>query len=186
STGATYARSGLAYNSTVSLRKEAKLQGVAGVKVWDCASQCYDKRLLEQGGTDVEGEYVSSIFTPFEEAKSNKMTADFLKFTGKDKADGFAALAWASGIYLRDAVKAAIKGDNNALTRENVLKAADTINGFTADGMIGKTDVGDRTPSSCYMLMQLKDGKFVRVTPSKGFSCSPKNAVKLKLDLLSA
>ena len=53
----SYAQSAGPFNTTVALRKEAKLQGVNTVKVWDCGTQCYDPALIEQGGADVEGQY---------------------------------------------------------------------------------------------------------------------------------
>ena len=185
--GSTYGRSGLGSASTVSFRKEAKLQGLTSVKVWDCSVQCYNASLLEQGGADVEGQYVYLAFVPFEESGSNKMLANYLKSVGKANADGFGAQAWAAGIFFRDAVNAVVKtGGNNALTRERVLAAADGINGFTAEGMIGKTDVGKRGLSPCFALLQVKNGKFVRVFPKKQatFNCDAKNLVSLKLDLI--
>jgi len=187
--GSTYARSGLAFSSTVSLRKEAKLQGVTGVKVWDCSIQCYNKQLLEQGGADVEDQYVYLTIVPFfNEAKANKMTRNFVKYTGKDKVDGFGAQAWTAGVYFRDAVNSIVKkGGNNALTRERLLEAADQINDFTADGMMGRTDVGDRVPSSCFALLQVRDGEFTRVYPKKkaSFDCNKSNLVTLELDLIT-
>jgi ABC-type branched-subunit amino acid transport system substrate-binding protein len=185
--GTTYARSGLGSASTVSLRKEAKLQGLNDVKVWDCSVQCYNSALLEQGGDDVEDQYVSSTFVPFEETGSNKMLASYVKAVGRDKADGFGAQAWAAAIYFRDAVDTIVKGGgNNALTRARLLEAADGINGFSAEGMIGKTDVGKRIPSPCYAILQVQNGKFVRVTPAKRgtFTCNAKDMVTQKLDLI--
>ncbi len=185
--GSTYARSGLAFNSTVALRKEALLQGVTTVKVWDCGLQCYDRRLLEQGGADVEGQFVYVPFLPFEDAKANKMLATFLKFTGPNKADGFGVSAWSAGIFLRDVVEQVVnQGGADALTREAVLAAAPNVNGFDADGMIGRTDVGKQIPTPCYVLMQVKHGEFVRVHPRKTgtFDCDPRNAMSLELDLV--
>ncbi len=187
--GSTYARSGLAFSSTVSLRKESKLQGVDSVEVWDCSVQCYNTQLLEQGGSDVEDQYVYLTLVPFfNEAKANKMTSNFVKYTGKDKVDGFGAQAWAAGVYFRDAVSSVVdEGGNNALTREALLDAADNVNGFTADGMIGKTDVGDRVPSPCFALLQVRNGDFERVYPKKAasFDCKKSNLVTLDLDLIT-
>ena len=187
--GSTYARSGLAFSSTVSLRKEAKLQGVDSVKVWDCSLQCYNTQLLEQGGADVEDQYVYLNFVPFfNEAKANKMTSNFVKYTGKDKIDGFGAQAWTAGVYFRDAVNSIVEGGgNNALTREALLEAASNTNDFTADGMMAPTDVGDRVPSSCFALLQVKNGDFERIYPKKeaSFDCNKKNLVTLKLDLIT-
>jgi Periplasmic binding protein len=187
--GTTYARSGLAFSSTISLRKEAKLQGVSSVKVWDCWNACYTQQLLEQGGADVEDQYVSVSYVPFyDEAKANPTTKSFVRYTGKDKVDGFGAQAWAAGVYFRDAVNAVVDaGGNNALTREAVLQAADGINGFTADGMMGATDVGDRVPSSCFALLQVQGGSFKRIYPKKqaSFDCKTSNRVTLKLNLIT-
>jgi hypothetical protein len=89
-----YAQSGGVVNTTVLLRKEAKLQGVTDPNfIWDCTLQCYDQALIEQGGADAEGTYVSTLFLPFEEASSNKTLANYLKYTGKDNVDGFGVQA---------------------------------------------------------------------------------------------
>ena len=53
------------------MRKEAQVQGVNTVKVWDCSVQCYDKRLISEGGNAVEGQYVWLNFLPFEDKGSN-------------------------------------------------------------------------------------------------------------------
>ena len=88
------------YQATVLLRKEATLQGLTGVKVWDCGVGCYDKQFLSTGGSDVNGEYVDTLFLPFydkKEQKANPMTGNFVKYTGADKAASFGAYAWAAG-----------------------------------------------------------------------------------------
>jgi hypothetical protein len=184
----SYVHAGLSFSSMVELRKEAQLQGLTSVKVWDCSIQCYDQRFIQQGGSSVEGQYLYTIFVPFEEANANKMTATFLKYTGRDKADAFGATAWAAGIFFQDVVNTIVhKGGDNALTRAAVLATAPTINGFTADGMLGKTDVGKRLPTPCYVLLQVRHGKFVRVYPKKAgtFDCNPANLQTIKLDLLA-
>jgi len=40
--------------------------------------------------------------------------------------------------------------------------------------------------SPCYILLQVKNGKFVRVHPIKvgTFDCNPRNVIQRKLDLL--
>ena len=50
----------------VLMRKEAALQGLTGVKVWDCGVGCYDEeQFIKAGGADVEGQYVDTLFLPF-------------------------------------------------------------------------------------------------------------------------
>jgi hypothetical protein len=45
--------------------------------------------------------------------------------------------------------------------------------------------VGQHLPSDCYVLMQVKGGKFVRVFPTKKgtLDCNPKNVYTIKMDL---
>jgi hypothetical protein len=51
--------------------------------------------------------------------------------------------------------------------------------------LIGPTDVGGHKVNGCFMTMQIKDGKFVRVFPKKKgtLNCDAKNTVKVELDL---
>jgi ABC-type branched-subunit amino acid transport system substrate-binding protein len=179
------------YTCTVLLRKEATIQGVTDqVKVWDCGVQCYDTKFLADGGSDVEGEYVDTLFLPFmdaKEQKANKMLANFVKYTGKDKAVGFGAYAWSAAVAFRDAVNAVVEQDGvNGLTRKALFAALNNIHDFDADGMFGKVDLAGRSATTCHVLMQVKDGKYVRVEPTKPgtFQCDPKNVIEVKLDLL--
>ncbi len=187
--GSTLAQCGNPPGCTIKLRKEAKLQGVNTVKVWDCNTTCYDPTFIPQGGADVEGEYVQIGFLPYEEANTNPMLANFLKYVGKDKANGYSAIAWANGLLLRDAVASVVKtAGNDGLTRKALFTALDGIHKFDADGMYGTTaDLAAKKITDCYVLLQVKNGKYVRVFPTKKgtFDCNPKNVIQRKLDLLT-
>jgi ABC-type branched-subunit amino acid transport system substrate-binding protein len=167
--GSTYVLNNVDYKANVLLRKEAMVQGVTGVKVWDCALQCYDRRTIEEGQAAVEGQYISLFFIPFEEAKQNKSVSNYLKnLESRDQADGFGAQAWTAGLFFRDVVNNVAKADgNNGLTRARFLEEAAKVHDFTADGMLGPTDVGGRKISPCGVILQVKNGKFVRVSPKK-------------------
>jgi len=180
----TFARHGGNDAGVIALMKEAKLQGVDTVQVWDCSLQCYDKDIL--AAPETEGLYVWSLFLPFSETKSNKMLNSFVKTIGADKADGFSAQAWASGLLFADAVEQAAAGaTGNNVTRADVLKAVEGITEFDAEGMIAPSNPGEGVPSECYALSQVKGGKFVRVFPKKAgtFECNPNNMYEIKLDL---
>jgi hypothetical protein len=186
----TYAESISDYKSSVQLRKESKVQGVTSVKVWGCALQCYDAKFLSEGGADVDGQFSSLFFVPFEEAKQNKSVNAFLKaIGGASKADGFAAQSWTAGLFFRDVVNNVVKASgNNGLTRARFLEEAAKIHDFKAEvggqGMLGPTDVGGKQLNGCFVLTQVKNGKYVRVFPKeKGtLNCDSKNVVKLQLD----
>jgi hypothetical protein len=177
----------LNYASNLALRKEAKLQGVTSVKVWSCPVSCYEDGFLEQGGPDVEGHFVPLTFLPFDETKSNKMLASFVKYTGKDEVTGLGAAAWAAGILLRDAIRGIVdQRGENAITRAAFLEALANTHDFDAGGMFGHIDIGAKRPSPCGVMMQVQDGAFVRLRPKTPGTllCDTKNLETIELDLL--
>jgi hypothetical protein len=175
----------------VALRKEAALQGVTGVKVWDCATSCYSKEFLETGGEDVEGTYVSIGFMPYfskADLKANKAAAAYVKYTGKNNVGTYGAFAWAAGLAFRDAVNSAVKEHGiNGVTRKTIFEALNKIHKFDADGFFGPFDLAGRQLGKCGVITQVKDGKFVRVRPKKPgtFFCDPDAILEHKLDLLN-
>jgi hypothetical protein len=189
SKNSNYGQCTSSFPCTVLLRKEAALQGLTGVKVWDCGSACYDQQFLASGGQDVEGEYVDTTFLPFlnkADQKANPMTAAFVKYTGGDNAASFGAYTWAAGIALRDAVNAIVKRDGvNGVTRKSILAQLATVHKFDAEGMIAPIDLGARKVAQCTVTSQVRNGQFVRVHPTKPgtYACSPKNVVTRSLDL---
>lgn len=185
--GSTYAIQGGTPNVMIALMKEAKLQGVNTVKVWECTLQCYDDTITAAPETD--GLYVDLLFLPFDETSSNKMLANFVKYVGKDKANGFSAQAWAAAELFGESAQKVVdeKGDDG-LTRASLLAATKTFTSFDAGGMIGTINVAERTPSNCVAITQVKSGKFVRVFPKKKgtFSCDKSNEFSVKVDIPSS
>jgi hypothetical protein len=187
----TYARNESDYKGTVLMRKEAQVQGVNSVKVWDCSLQCYDKRLISEGGPAVDGQYVWLNFLPFEDKGSNATLDAFLKY---DKTpDAFGAQSFIAGEIFAQAVTDAMKthdNDPNAITRPNLLAALAAMHNFDAGGMVPPADIGRRIGSTCLVGMQVENGKFVRVDPIQPgtFECEkdgagvPKPALTITVD----
>jgi hypothetical protein len=178
-------------NAMVLMRKEAALQGINdSVKVWDCGVGCYDEEaFLKAGGSDVEGQFVDTLFLPFlskADQKANKALANYVKYTGQDNVAGFGAYAWAAGLAFRDAVNAQVKaGGVNSVTRKTIFEQLNKINKFDADGMLAPIDLAGRTASNCSVTLQVKDGEYVRVSPKKPgtFKCWPDGLIERKLDI---
>jgi Periplasmic binding protein len=177
-------------NAMVLMRKEATLQGLTGVKVWDCGVGCYDKQnFLQAGGSDVEGQYVDTLYLPFyskADQKANPMTGNYVKYTGTSNIASFGAYAWASGIVFRDAVNAAVKAHGiNGVTRKTIFEELNKIHKFDADGMFAPIDLAGRKISNCSVTMQVKNGDFVRVSPTKPgtFKCWNNGIITRKLDI---
>jgi hypothetical protein len=162
----TYGRNGLDYKGTVLMRKEAQVQGANSVKVWDCSLQCYDKRLIQEGGSAMEGQYVWLNFLPFEDKGSNAELDAFLKYT--KNPEGFGAQAWIAGEIFARAVNDTMKAHNddpNSITRANLLTAIRNMHDFDGNGMVPKIDVGRKIGSTCLVGMQVVGNVFKRIDP---------------------
>ena len=57
------------------------------------------------------------------------------------------------------------------------------MHSFTADGIVGPTDVGNRVGPTCQVLVQLQNGVWQRVDPVKPgtFDCNSANNVTIKM-----
>ena len=184
--GSNYVQNAIDYKGTVFLRKEAQIQGVDSVKVWDCGLQCYDQRLITEGGSAVEGQNSWLGFLPFEDKGANPALDAFLQYD--QKPDGWGMQAFAAGELFTQVVDEIVadKGPN-AITRQNILEGLRATKGFTADGLLPPTDVGSKTPSSCFVLMQVKDGRFIRVDPTAPGTFDCTNPLhRLSLDPVAA
>ena len=76
----------------------------------------------------------------------------------------------------------------NGVTRKALFdQLNNNFHKFNASGMLGTVDVSGHTPTPCYVLTQVQNGKFVRVTPTKKgtFNCDARNLKTTKLDLLT-
>ncbi|MGH3299065.1 MAG: ABC transporter substrate-binding protein, partial [Trebonia sp.] len=70
--GSTFVYDDTTTQNMVLLRKEAQLQGVNSVKVWECNSGCYDPSYYQLGGATVNGTYASLDELPYlSDYKSN-------------------------------------------------------------------------------------------------------------------
>ncbi len=179
-----------AVTGVVLERKEATLQGLTDPKIlWQCTLACYYDKSFVGAASDVDREYMTLGFLPFAETRANAMTANFVKYVGKSKLSGFASWGFTSGLLFEQAAKAAAqKNGNNGLTRANILAELKNIHDFNAGGMVGTVDIGNKTPTPCFMIEQFKSGKFVRVYPTKQgtFDCNKSNTYTFQKDLNSA
>jgi len=182
-----YAEIILSSNSAIQLRQEAELQGLTDPKiVWVCTIACYNKTFVA-AGSSVNGEYVTLGSLPFEEAKYNKAMATFLANVGKDKVDGFSVSGYTAGLAFGEALQAVVAKDGaNGITRAAFLRALKGLTSFDAGGMIGRVNIGGKVATPCFVLIQLQNGKWNRVHPTKKgtFDCKPSNSVTVKADLI--
>ena len=86
------------------------------------------------------------------------------------KPDLFALFGWTSAELFVTALEEA--GEDP--TRESLLDALKGVGEFDASGLLPAADVGAKKAPECWLLAQVRGGKFVRVLPEdKGFTCQP-------------
>ena len=186
SDGSNYSLTTMALSNAEELRSEAQLQGLTDPNfVWECTT-CYDKAIADHADV-MNGTYMTLGYLPFEEASSNPTLANFVKYVGKAKANGFSVYGWTSTLEFADAVNATVKSTGvNGVTRANLLASLKGLRDFNAGGMIATVNIGQKIPSSCFLLERYEDKKFVRIFPKEAgtFDCAASNRVKIKADLI--
>jgi hypothetical protein len=158
------------------------------VKVWACSLQCYAPNFVKQGGANVEDQYAWLQFLPFEDKGSNDTLDAFLQYDAKP--DGFGLQAFAAGLLFQQVVtKIADDSGPNAVTRSAILAGLRQVHDFTGGGFLVPTDVAGKTPSKCIAIVQVKNGAWVRVDPTKKgtFDCDQPSAITtITIDPLKA
>jgi hypothetical protein len=183
--GANLAWSGLGRDSTISLRRAAVTAGVSDSTAWICDARCYDDAFIEQGSTAVEGEYVAIDTVPFSDRRSVPGLAAYLRATARngDPRSYGGLRGYVAGLLFQQAVERVVESHGaDGLTRARVLDALAAIHDFTGGGIVGPTDVGARKPSGCTVVLQVRDGHFLRSDPDGrgNLDCSSENLVELK------
>ncbi|MEI8002504.1 MAG: hypothetical protein WCI50_14250, partial [Actinomycetes bacterium] len=174
--GATFGRSDLPFDSTITLRTAGA--SLTGVKAWFCLAQCYSPTFLSQGGPAVASEYVQIGTNPFEEAAAIPALKTYLAHSGPQTEP--AVESYAASLLFDQATRQVLaQVGKDGLTRALVLGKVAATNGFTAGNILGPTNVGGRVPTGCFVMMQVTNGKFTRVSPTtaKTLSCGDQNLV---------
>jgi hypothetical protein len=186
SNSSTFSNSGSTPGSEVLLRREAALQGLNTVKVWECNSGCYDANFIKQGGTAVDGTYAQLLNLPFySEYKDNPALSSLVTKLGSvNDIDNNSLGSYTAALLFQDAVNKAI-ANGGTLNRSTLFTALKDEHSFDAQGIIGATDVGNRKPSPCDIVVQLKNGVYQRSFPTKTgtFDCNAANLVTFQMDV---
>ncbi|MBV9043003.1 MAG: ABC transporter substrate-binding protein [Acidimicrobiia bacterium] len=81
--------------------------------------------------------------------------------------DIFAAYGWESGRLFVQALTAA----GAKPTRANVMAELKKIDNFDGNGMLAPAGPASKRPPTCFMIISVQNGKFVRADPPSGFIC---------------
>jgi ABC-type branched-subunit amino acid transport system substrate-binding protein len=164
------------------LEQELKAQGVE-VTVPEHDQSGYDEGLIEAGGDATEGTYIVATTVPFEEAKTSPEMQRYLYWLEQtDAKKGPTALgvqSWSAGLLFATAAKAL----GSDVTRQGLLDQLHGIKEWDGHGIHAPANPGDNGVTDCFIYLKIKGGKFTREFPDEGFSCDPKNVVKITGDI---
>ena len=163
----------------------------------------YADVLLNRGGSSVDGVVIRTGYALFEEADRVKAVRDYLDMMAKYRPDGKVAglgMQSMSALMLFATVAKQCVVDNGELTRACVMENVGKVTEWTGGGLHGPSSPGTNTPSPCYLMIQVKDGKFTRLYPPleptdadralipstditpEGWACDPSTLVRLDGD----
>jgi ABC-type branched-subunit amino acid transport system substrate-binding protein len=135
----------------------------------------YDPSLFSLAGEAVEGMFNSQPYAMFDgedgaAVPEVKLFNDWLqKVKPGYKPDLFAAFAWGSGRLFFQALEAA----GPKAKRADVIAALKKIETYSANGMLAPAGPATKRPPECYIILQVKGGKFERFdSPPPGYRCS--------------
>jgi hypothetical protein len=151
------------------LQREMVAQGVK-VKVQEANSDEYTSAYIQQAGSAAEGTLIPLTTAPFEDAKKLPELANYLKWVKKmgGQPGSMGVEVWSAGLLFATAAQSL--GSN--LTRKGLITALKGIHQWDGNGIQAPADPGDKVPTGCFMYVQVKNGKFVRLYPKQGFACS--------------
>jgi ABC-type branched-subunit amino acid transport system substrate-binding protein len=170
-----------ATSETAKLLRDMKTQSFEP-EVVDLGQQYYDPELLAEPGA--EGAIVQLNTVPFEEADDSPALQAYLaaydKVGAKVDPTSLGVQAFSAGLLFATATKTV--GDD--LTRDNVLAALKDIHKWDGGGLHFLSDPGANLASACFMYMEVKGGKFVRLEPKEPttFECDESTRFDLEDD----
>jgi ABC-type branched-subunit amino acid transport system substrate-binding protein len=134
----------------------------------------YDPSFIPEAGAASEGIYAdqphAAFFNPADAAIPGvALYQEWMKKTGAGKhMDLYSAWGWGSAVLAVEALKKA----GAKLTRKSFQTALGTIHSFDGDGMFASADPAGKKPNTCYVVLTVKHGVWVRKdTPATSFRC---------------
>jgi ABC-type branched-subunit amino acid transport system substrate-binding protein len=134
----------------------------------------YGEGFIEQASPPAaEGAITWLRSLPNEEGGSNAELARFLEWMDRSAPgvvrDAFAVDSWATTKAFLDNLQA-LRG---AITRAALIEQLRSVDTYDADGMYGPVRLGRELNNGCVVGMQVRDGRWRRMTPASGFLCDP-------------
>lgn len=125
-----------------------------------------------EGAEGVEGANLFSLYFGADEAKRIPEVALYQQWmkrnNPKANLDVFSMYGWTSAKLFVQALRDA----GPKATRAGLMQSLKKVQKYDADGMLAPSSPAAKKPATCYVLWQIRSGKYVRVdTPATGYRC---------------
>jgi len=159
-------------NGAFLLSREMKKQGLSAPMILPNA---YNQERIKKNADAANGNYVLTLFTPFE-SKSKpaglKLYEKWIKKSGGTKSEN-SVYGWLNADLFVKGLKAA----GCDFTRQKVIDAVNQMTNYNADGLIAPVDwtKAHQQASGCFTWVKVENGTFKPVfgQPGKPFLCIP-------------
>jgi len=152
------------------------------LEVVDGGPQFYDSAFLELAGDAAEGAHIWTATVPLEEADTSAEMQTYLQSLETTSPGAvpteLGVRAWSANLLFATA----LAGLGSDVTRAALYEQLKSIHEWDGNGIQAITDPGAATPLSCFMYLQVKDGKFAREYPDEGFACDDDATIELNGD----
>jgi ABC-type branched-subunit amino acid transport system substrate-binding protein len=134
-------------------------------------AQAYGQKLISLAGSAAEGTEIGLIFAIPEEKGSVPGMAQFdtwyRRTAGSLDADFFAVLSWVAASMFVEALRAAGPDPSQA----KIVAHMKTVTKFTGGGIVAPINPAQKKGATCFQVIEIKGGKWVKQHPAKGFAC---------------
>jgi ABC-type branched-subunit amino acid transport system substrate-binding protein len=131
----------------------------------------YTPKYIEAGGAAVEGSHLYISTMPVEEISQVEEMQVFRQWL--KQIDPRAEPTYL-GMYGWSAMKVFIeqlKAVGPELTRPKMIQQLKTVRGWDGNGLHAAQEIGPKQVSDCTIVVEVKNGRYQRVEPSRGFRC---------------
>ena len=153
------------------MAKAIQQQGLK-LDLMNFGSNAYDPKFLQLAGSAAEGSIIDqqqAMYAGEDAIPEVKLFNQWLKKISPGATpDLFGAFSWTSG---RLFAQAALAGPPQ-MTRKSLIEQLKKVTRFDANGMLAPSGPGTKDPPTCFLMMKVQGGKFVRLDPpGQGFIC---------------
>ncbi len=167
--GAEFVTFSGAYQQAAGIRKAMDAQNYHPT-VWQPTVTAYTPNYLQQAGAAAEGTYVGIQPTLLEEISHSKELATYATWLQQVNPSAvptdLGQFAWgAAALFIDKMIKLGPKP-----TRKGLIALLNQEHNYTDNGLFPGQDIGGRKLSDCIQIIQVQNGKFVRVLPTSVYT----------------